>query len=106
AVVTPELARRMTDLLLILEECEARVPGLREPVGVESSVRIEEAASEVLAYQPEQGHRAGGVGDAERGRHLGGVGLADVREVGEQLLLRHARGPPQTQRLEASAARR
>jgi DNA-binding FrmR family transcriptional regulator len=75
---------------LVLEEGEACVPVLRQLVGVESAVRIDDAAGEVLTHQPEQRHRAGGVRDAQCVGHLGGVGHADVGQVGEQVLLRHA----------------
>jgi hypothetical protein len=44
---------------LVLEEGEACVPVLRQLVGVESAVRIDDAAGEVLTHQPEQRHRAG-----------------------------------------------
>ena len=66
------------------------MPVIRQLVGVESPVRIDGAAGEGLAHQPEQGHRAGGVGDTKCVGRLGGVGLADVGEIGEQVMLRHA----------------
>jgi len=70
------------------------VPVARELVGVESPVGIHDAAGKVLTHQPEQRHRARGVGDAQRVGRLDGVGHAGVREVGEQVVLRHRRLQP------------
>src|SRR5262245_8873442 len=92
-------------LALVLEKGEARVAVIRQLIGVEAPVPVDAAAGKVLAHQPEQSHRAGSVGNAEHLGGLGGVGLTDVREVDEQILLRHEstpergrRGPPRDPR--------
>src|ERR1700687_407204 len=75
---------------LVREEGEARMAVVCELIDVPSSVRIDDAAGKVLAHQPQQRHRAGGVGDAQRVGHLEGVSLACVADAGEQGILRHA----------------
>lgn len=75
---------------LVREEGETRVAVVGELIDVHASVRIDDAAGEVLAHQPQQRHPARGVGDAQRVGHLGGVSLARVCDAGEQGILRHA----------------